>query len=225
MGLPHLKWERILLVVLIIGGAVALFAWFFPVQIKEPETALDFSSGVSVNGEVIGRQEIESVFEKIPAYARGEVTRVEVAEGLLGRELLLQEAERKGVTATDEEIESYLSQLKSASSLDDADLEQRLSEMGTALEEYKENLREMFTVSKLLTQELGIQNVRVTEAEVSSYLQENQEEFQDIFAEGDPELQQLFKARLQQKLTLEKQQEIIQGYLETLKRNAQIEQL
>lgn len=227
MAMGYLRFKIILLVLVILVvvaiavGSQNLFTQTSP-QTTGNIVSTDIPSDISVNGEIISQEEINSAYENLPDEVKGEVTKETIAESLVAQTLLLQQAENKGIATTDEEVDLYLEQLQLLG-YDENGLENLLAEQGYSLDEYRESVKDLITVSKLLNQELDLQNVQATDAEVNSFIQENQAEFQDIFDEGSPELESVFRERIKQQLSQEKQQEIVTNYIESLKQNAQID--
>lgn len=178
---------------------------------------------LKVNGQSITAQDVERQYEKIPEKAKENLTKDKVLETLVDQKLLLQEADKKGVAATDEEVEEYLEQIRTFSGLNESALEEQVSKWGYTLDEYRRSVKEMITVSSLLDKELDLRNISVSNSEVNSYMQKNKEEFRDIFSQGDTELESMLKSRVKQKLTLEKQQALVNNYMKSLRERARIE--
>jgi hypothetical protein len=178
---------------------------------------------LKLNGEQITARDVDKQYERIPPESRGNVTKDQVLEALVDQKLLLQEADKKGITAADEEVDKYLGQVRTSRGLDENALNQEISKSGYTLDEYRNNVKDLLTESKLLNQELDLKNVQASDADVNNFIQENKDEFQDVFSEGNnTDIESLVKNRVKQKLTREKQQALVKNYIESLRQKAKI---
>ncbi|VVB86877.1 Chaperone SurA [uncultured archaeon] len=178
---------------------------------------------LKLNGEQITARDVDKQYERIPPESRGNVTKDQVLEAIVDQKLLLQEADKNKIAATDEEVNKYLGQVRTSSGLDENALNKEISKSGYTIDEYKNNIKEMLTESKLLNQELDLKNAQASEADVNNFIQKNKDEFQDVFSEGNnTDIESLVKNRVKQKLTREKQQALVKNYIESLRQKANI---
>ncbi len=179
---------------------------------------------MKVNGEQITAKDVEKYYEKIPAQSRENITKDQVLEALVDQKLLLQEAGKKGIAATDEEVDKYLGQVKTLGGLNENTLKQEISKSGYTVDEYRNNVKDLLTESKLLNQELDLKNIQASDEEVNNFIQKNKDELQDILSEGNStEIESMLKSRVKLKLTQEKQQVLVKEYIESLRKKAKIE--
>jgi len=209
------KTLLIILVFVILSASVYLFLNQKPTG----NFIYDDDVEVSVNGDKITSQDVNDVYDKIPEEIRLETSKKDVLDDLIDQKLLLQEAEDKGIYATEEEVDNYLEQIKLSTGVE-GNFEKIIADAGFTLEDYKESLKELITVSKLLDEVLDLQNVNVTDAEVNDYISANQD-LQQI-SEDEIDLDFL-TVRIRQKLILDKQQELVDNYIQSLKDKAEIE--
>lgn len=213
-------------IILLIISSVYVFSSLYDSNKATPSVdQLAYSSDlqVKVNGEQITSSDVDAQYEKIPANTRQNITKDQVLESLITQKLLLQEVEKKGINSTEKDVDIYLGKAQNMSGLDDVSFRHQITASGYSIEEYRKNIRNLIEVSKLINQELDLQNMKASDNEVNEYLVENQKEFSDIFSEGDPALETLFKNKVRQKLTQEKQQQVIKEYIESLRKKANIE--
>jgi hypothetical protein len=154
---------------------------------------------LKVNGETITAAEIEQQYQRIPEEVKQTITKDDVLKGIINQTLLLQQAEKKGITTTEEEVETYLEEIKAFNHINNTELEQQITQQGYTIEEYINNLKTYITISKLLDQELNIRNITASDNEVEEYLKQNRE-FQDILSDNDSELETLVKNSIKRKL-------------------------
>lgn len=176
---------------------------------------------VNVNGEMITSSDVDEQYLKIPEKSRDNITKDKVLDSLIIEKLLLQESSKKGILTTYDEISLYLDKVKTLSGSNEWDFSQQLSGQGITLAEYKTDLGKVLTISKLLDKELDLKSITASDPEVENYLTENPG-FQEVLDEGDSEMDALLKNKIKMKLTREKQQALVDKYVESLKQNAQI---
>jgi peptidyl-prolyl cis-trans isomerase SurA len=93
--------------------------------------------------------------------------------------LQMQEADRKNISVSPDEITEAINNIKRKYSLNDASFNETLKKEGFALEEYKEKLSEQITLSKLVAQEVT-SRLSVEDAEVERYIGEHNLRPEDI---------------------------------------------
>jgi parvulin-like peptidyl-prolyl isomerase len=94
---------------------------------------------------------------------------------LIETELLLQEAEVRGLTVTDEELDREISHLKEDYPKDT--LNEALERIGLKLEEWKEDRKEKLLIDKLIKREID-SVIHVSDDEIREYYNANKAEFQ-----------------------------------------------
>jgi hypothetical protein len=142
-------------------------------------------------------------------------------DSLIGQTLLLQEADKKGYKATDEEIQKELDTIK-ANYEDEAQFEETLKSSGLSVDELKGEIANNIKYTAFVDKELTIEEVK--EEDVKAYY--------DKFAEQSssseeaeakvPEYEEI-KDRIKQQLEQQKTQEVLTAEVERLKKDASIE--
>lgn len=94
---------------------------------------------------------------------------------LIETTLLLQEAEVRGLTVTEEELDKEINQLKEDYPKDT--LNETLEKIGLKLEEWKEEHKEKLLIDKLIQQEID-SVIHVSDDEIRSYYNTNKDQFQ-----------------------------------------------
>jgi parvulin-like peptidyl-prolyl isomerase len=156
--------------------------------ILEPEIPQPPKPGVKLVAEVNGKPITAAVFNE--KYSRFTLRfHVPVAESpnsvselklgflnkLIETELLLQEAEVRGLTVTDEELDREISHLKEDYPKDT--LNEALERIGLKLEEWKEDRKEKLLIDKLIKREID-SVIHVSDDEIREYYNANKDEFQ-----------------------------------------------
>ncbi len=99
-------------------------------------------------------------------------------ENLIDMKLKLQEAERIGITATDNDVESAVKNIKSKYSMTDETLIETIKKDGFTLPTYKKKIAEQIILNRVIDREVR-QNILVTEREIDAYLAEHKDAVKD----------------------------------------------
>lgn len=134
-----------------------------------------------VNGTEISRDEFVSVFENqyqqmsMQAQMSGQPVDEEqlkelAADGLVGTELLLQEAESRDLEASDDEIQAELARFAETNQVSEDEFIAAMGEQGMDRDEVIEQIERQLIVEKLLIDEYG--EFTATDAEIEAAYQE-----------------------------------------------------
>ncbi|HMK28228.1 MAG TPA: SurA N-terminal domain-containing protein [Terriglobales bacterium] len=134
-----------------------------------------------VNGRKILGSEVEKYFRnqtagspQPPTGEQADSLRLSILKELIDNEILMQRAEKLGLLATDEEVESKLNEIRAPYSPED--FNKRLQERKITLDDFKRDLRRSITVEKVLNKELT-SKINVTDADVQAYYNAHRAEF------------------------------------------------
>lgn len=137
-------------------------------------------------------------------------------EVLITNTLLITAAEKGGFAVTDEDVESTLSELiTQLGSMEE--LETQMAAVGLTEDKLRRNIRERELVDRYLAAETDIENITVTEEEVT--------EFVSMLTSQNIELPPLEEVRpqIEAEIKTQKQQELITGVIARLRGEAEIE--
>jgi peptidyl-prolyl cis-trans isomerase SurA len=109
-----------------------------------------------------------------PTVEQADSLKLSILRELIDNEILMQRAEKLGLMATDEEVQSKLNELKAAFTQEQ--FEARLKEQGRTLEELKRDLRRSLTIDKVLNKEIT-SRIAVTDTDISGYYSAHKDEF------------------------------------------------
>lgn len=134
-----------------------------------------------VNSYKVLRSEVDKMFNsqlagaaQKPTQAEEEALRLNILLRIIDIQLHLQQAEKLGVVATDDEVESKLTQAKAPYTKEE--FEKKLKESGITEEDYKQELRRNITIDKLLNKEIA-SKVSITDADIQAYYAQHKAEF------------------------------------------------
>jgi peptidyl-prolyl cis-trans isomerase SurA len=135
----------------------------------------------TVNGHKIDRAEVEKYYKnqtadtpQKPGEEQGDSLRLSILKQLVDNEILMQRAEKLGLLATDDEVNSKLAEVKAPFSQEEFD--KRLKAKGLTLDDFKRDLRRSITVDKVLNKEVT-SKINITDADITSYYNQHKAEF------------------------------------------------
>ena len=169
-----------------VGGEVAYTSAEFEEEFNRAIRALALQQGVPFNDET------RAMFDRF---------RSDFLNQLATQEALLREAEARGITVTDEQVQQQIAQVRESMGGEEA-FQQTLDELGyTDVQQYQDDVRE-----GLLTQQVidaMRTEIQVSDEEVTTFFEQNQQMFGDASLEDvRPQVEsQLVSQRLSEQLT------------------------
>ncbi|HEX6466024.1 MAG TPA: SurA N-terminal domain-containing protein [Terriglobales bacterium] len=134
-----------------------------------------------VNGRPITQAEVDKYYQSqvsgSPQQLTGEQAssfRLSILRNLIENEILIQQAERLKLLATDEEVASKLTELKAPFTQEE--FKKKLEERHITDEDFKRDLRRQLTIEKLWNKEIS-SKISVTDQDIANYYNENKAEF------------------------------------------------
>jgi hypothetical protein len=177
------------IIVLVIFGALFLYRGFFV--------------AATINGKSISRLAVITELEKQGGKR--------VLDTMITKEIIFQEAQKKGVTANQKEIDAEIKKIEKNISTQGLTLDQALAQQGMT----KADLNSEVKVQVLL-QKLTKGKTTVSEKEIDDYIKANKDQFPANAKTKPP------RAQIKAQLLSQKQQQKIQQYVEALRAKAKI---
>ncbi len=159
--------RTVLLILLLAAASFFVYEEFLTREDRGPIAA-------TVNGERIYVSEVEEHFQNIPEQMRMGMTREVVLDQIISQEVLIQEADRRGITVSDEEIDEELDFAMAQAGWTAEEFEQVLAAQGMS----KDDLRELYRVSIVidnLIQEEVLERIEATDDDVIEFFEQNKE--------------------------------------------------
>jgi peptidyl-prolyl cis-trans isomerase SurA len=135
----------------------------------------------TVNGRKIDRAEVDKYYNnqtagtpQKPGEEQGDSLRLSILKELIDNEILMQRAEKLGLLATDDEVNSKLAEIKAPFSQEEFD--KRLKQKGLTLDDFKRDLRRSITVDKVLNKEVT-SKINISDNDITSYYNQHKAEF------------------------------------------------
>src|SRR6478672_615232 len=109
-----------------------------------------------------------------PTAAEEEALRLNILSQLIDIQLHLQKAEKLGILATDDEVESKFAQAKAPYTQEE--FQKRLKDLGMTEEDSKQEIRRNLTIDKLLNKEIG-SKVTISDSDLQNYYNQHKADF------------------------------------------------
>ena len=139
-----------------------------------------------VNGYKVLRSEVDKSFNsqtagttQKPTQAEEEALRLNILLRVIDVQLHLQQAQKLGVVATDDEVESKFSQIKAPYTQEE--FQKILKDRGFTEDEYKQEIRRNLTIDKLLNKEIA-SKVTISDSDIQNYYNLHKADFNLIEA-------------------------------------------
>ena len=218
-----------------LGGGVALLVLFVlgmlyanSVEVSENSPApVKFFKGINnaifqknnevaavVNDETITMEELDTLYDRLPEDSKQFTTKSDVLESLIDERVLLQEAEKRGYTVSEEEVDQTLNRILELNSLTVEQYSGMLESVGSSLEEARNYYRKSLMLNKLLN-ETVYSRVQVTAIEIRDYYLETVKPVSNATYEEAYDL-------INETLTADQQSELFFEYLDEVKNNSNI---
>ncbi len=134
-----------------------------------------------VNGKTISRSEVDKYYRSqtagSPQQPSGEQEtslRLNILRELIDDQLMMQRAEKLGLLATDEEVDSKLTEVKAPYTQEEFD--KKLKERGLTVDDFKRDLRRSLTIQKVLNKEIT-SKITISDADIANYYNTHKAEF------------------------------------------------
>jgi peptidyl-prolyl cis-trans isomerase SurA len=135
----------------------------------------------TVNGRNIMRTEVEKYYNnqtaeapQKPSQEQADSLRLSILRELIDNEILMQRAEKMGLIATDEEINTKLAEIKAPYTQEEFD--KRLRERNLTLDDFKRDLKRSITVEKVLNKEIT-SKINISDEDITNYYNQHKAEF------------------------------------------------
>ena len=192
--------------------------------VPQPEHSTEAipSGGYRVNGELVAKAEIITAIGHKRASPSGPSSEEELLQSYLDHRLLLQDAQAKAVTVTDQQVDEALAQAEQMLTIDRQAFEERITSQGWSMEEYRNTVREAMQVSSLLEQELHLTSIIATDEQVADYLNQDDPALSELDDDSNADLSADLKSRVKLRLTMQQRQDKVEDYLLGLRERAVI---
>jgi parvulin-like peptidyl-prolyl isomerase len=158
----------VLAVALVLIAAVVIY--FFASQ-RDEGTII-----ATVNGEPIYQEDVDAAYAQVPPQYQAQLTKEFLLNQTIDKQLLLQEARKRGIIVDEETVDQYEQQIRDEFGLTDEAFEQQLKAQNVTKDEYRDLVREELILSKVI-EEAVLSRVSVSDEEVIEYYDAHPAEF------------------------------------------------
>jgi foldase protein PrsA len=165
------NWTLIALLILgvIIIGVIVYMALNFDFTKSNQESVV-----AVVNGQPIYKSELMNRYNLLKSTMNPYITEEQVLNLTITDRLLLQEAAKRGITTTDEEVKALISQIMVQNNIDEASLKSDLADKNVSYDFLVNMYKNTLTINKLVNQSFG--NMTFTDAELKDFYNLSKEE-------------------------------------------------
>jgi peptidyl-prolyl cis-trans isomerase SurA len=135
----------------------------------------------TVNGKEIMRSDLEKYYAaslgdnpQQPSAEQADIVRLNILKQMIDDEILLQRAAKLNLAASDEDVNTKLTEVKTPYTQEEFD--KQLKQHNITLDDFKRDMRRSLTKTKLLNKEIE-SKINITDAEISSYYAAHKAEF------------------------------------------------
>ncbi|HEY1963894.1 MAG TPA: SurA N-terminal domain-containing protein [Acidobacteriaceae bacterium] len=137
----------------------------------------------TVNGHAIMRTELDKAYQaqlgespqqKQLPQEQADSLRLNVLHGMIDNEIVMQRAAKMNLTATNEEVDAKLNEMKAP--FTDEQFQERLKASNQTVDDLRHLIRQTLTINKLINKEIN-SKITVTDADVANYYKANKAEF------------------------------------------------
>ncbi len=160
------------------GAAVALA---FTLTLAGCSHAHQADTVAKVNGKPILQKDVESLYQnnlgdsqQQPSKEQADIVRMNIVRQLIDEEILAQRAVKLNLTATDEEVDSQINEMKAPFTQEE--FNKRLAAKHLTLEDLKRDIRRAKTTEKLFNKEIN-SKINITDADISNYYNAHKSEY------------------------------------------------
>jgi peptidyl-prolyl cis-trans isomerase SurA len=134
-----------------------------------------------VNGRKIPKAEVDKYFKQQtesapqpPSEEQGLSLKLSILRELIDNEILMQRAEKLGLVATDEEVESKMNEIKAPFTKEE--FEKRMKDRNSTPDDLKRDIRKSLTIDKVLNKEIT-SKINISDGDISAYYNAHKAEF------------------------------------------------
>lgn len=190
-----------------------------------------------VNGEEITKDEFEQVYtgqfqqasmmqEMTGEEVNEDELKQQIADGMVSERLLIQEAENRDISASEEDVDAMISEITEANGMEsEEDFFAAMEESGMSEDDIRAELEKQVKVEGLIAEEAG--DVEPTDEELQEAYDEQIAAREEAQSEGEgeetePPAFEDVKPQIEEQLVREKEAEAAQGLSEDLREDADV---
>jgi peptidyl-prolyl cis-trans isomerase SurA len=134
-----------------------------------------------VNGTQISRSEVEQYYRtrvnpdtQMPSHEESLSLMLNILDDLINNEILLERAEKLGLSASDGDVEDKFTEFKSPYT--DDEFQRQLQARGVTVDDLKKDIRRELSIQKLINAEVN-SKITITDQDVTDFYNQNRQQF------------------------------------------------
>ena len=131
---------------------------------------------VTINGNPLYKSEFDTQWQSIPQQAKLELTKEKLLNEMIQEKLLLEEAIKANIEASESEIQKYIDFQLQNSGITQEQFNDILKQQGSDLETLKEIYKKQLTIAKLFENEIA-KNLSASNEDIEAYFEANIDKF------------------------------------------------
>jgi len=135
----------------------------------------------TVNGKKLLQSDLDRYYDQQlagsqqkPEGAQADSLKLNIVKFMIDQEVVLQRAEKLGLLASDEEVDSKINELKAPYT--EEEFQKKLKDQNLTLDELKREIRRQLTIEKVYNKEIN-SKINITDADISNYYNQHKSEF------------------------------------------------
>lgn len=134
-----------------------------------------------VNGFPIYTKEIDDLYNRLPAQYKQSMTKEDLLNQTISRELLLQEAKKEGIVVQDTEVMQLIESILQQNQITHDQLNQQLAARNLTINDMVQEYKKQMIINKLLNKTV-YPSVAISEDEMAAFYNSNKELFDQVRA-------------------------------------------
>jgi parvulin-like peptidyl-prolyl isomerase len=160
----------LILIAIIVGAGYYVYA-----KLNLGNKTVPSDVAATVNGEPITLADLDKKYSTVPEQYRTMISKAQFLEQMIEEKMLLIQAKKDNIAASDEEVNATISRLLTQYKLTDEQLKTELQAQGMSYDDFVQYYRNELIIAKLLNNSVKSENV--TDAEIEAYYNQNKEQF------------------------------------------------
>jgi peptidyl-prolyl cis-trans isomerase SurA len=135
----------------------------------------------TVNGKKLLQSDLDRYYDQQlagsqqkPEGAQADSLKLNIVKFMIDQEVVLQRAEKLGLLASDEEVDSKINELKAPYT--EEEFQRKLKDQNLTLDELKREIRRQLTIEKVYNKEIN-SKINITDADITNYYNQHKSEF------------------------------------------------
>ena len=210
-GQKHLVIMAFIVAIILVGALLLNLLHVLPWQLSADDIAV-------VNGQKISLDDLNANYNTLHPQVKEQISKMQfLNETLIPQVLILQEGDKKEIVTSDEEVTFVIQDILTTQNLTAEQLQTQLQQFNLHDEQFKDMIKKRIVIAKVLN--VSLPQAVVSDEEVKAFFDTNKEPIISMYGNVTfVEVQEGIK----QYIITQKQQEILQQYVISLRANAKI---